>query len=185
MVKVRDVLADAADLTSDGALADRLREGIPSEGEEEKKRKALLRAYNAVMGVTCAEFFPPRRREKVGGDKIFFADLDEVATRIVAAYDGEGNGIGAVVCPTYAVARGAAEIEYEYFPSEKGEEDEHPFDERKLGVRAFAYGVAAEYCLIAGRYEESANWEGKYRAACAGRLTRRRAGKIPARTWGL
>ena len=184
-MKVRDVMAEAADLVCDDGLGDKIRLNEETSGEDERKRKILLRAYNTVLNEMCTEYLPLRTRENVGEGKIFYADLSYDPVRIVAAYDDEGRKISVCACPTYAVAAGAKEIEYEYIPSAKGEADDHPYDGTRVGSRVFAYGIAAEYCLVTARYEESTNWDEKYRGAATGCLTRKGAKRIPARTWGL
>ena len=137
-MKVRDVMAEAADLVCDDGLGDKIRQDAETSGEDERRRKILLRAYNTVLNEMCTEYLPLRTREKVGEGKIFYADLTYDPVRIVAAYDD-----------------------------------------------VFAYGIAAEYCLVTARYEESTNWDEKYRGAATGCLTRKGAKRIPARTWGL
>ena len=53
-------------------------------------------------------------------------------------------------------------VEYYYIPSRKNIDDVSDFTSTPIKNRALAYGVATEFLLIEGAYEESMVWHEKY-----------------------
>ena len=72
-------------------------------------------------------------------------------------------------------------ILYSYTPPEKALDGES--DYATLSTRLFGYGMAMNYALIMGLYEEASVWDKKYKEALEAAYRIRGAAVIRAREW--
>ena len=79
---------------------------------------------------------------------------------------------------------GVYTVKYLYAPAPKALTDESDFPGYPIGERMLAYGIASEYCLIAGDVEAAESWESRYRAEIERfRPYEKAKGTIPSRYW--
>ena len=107
----------------------------------------------------------------------------------------EGSDLTIITCgtPTLQALEAAKDLEaegiritvrYMYCPVKKTISDESDYSGYPVGERLMSYGAAAEYCLIEGAFEDSENWEKRYRDEIARHRPYEKAeGYIPARKW--
>ena len=78
-------------------------------------------------------------------------------------------------------------VEYEYAPDKVGLDDEICYMEKDVPVRVIAYGVAAEYCITEGDFDQAVMWHKRYTDAisdiCVPKNTR--AAKRKQRTFSI
>ncbi len=154
-----------------------------TDGEAETL--ALLRCFNLVENELALDYLPLTAEEEVASDTgaIAFSALSKPAVRVVKVTDEWGNEAPFKLYPDkLKTLPGAVKIEYTYTPTEK-DLNGVPDDTRRTSIRLFAFGVAAEYCLATGAYEESAVWDKKYKEAIEATYRCLKARKIQSRRW--
>ncbi|MBQ8374914.1 MAG: hypothetical protein IJX98_04995 [Clostridia bacterium] len=180
---VKEIIVKAAELLG---LSD-LVEGYFSSGSEDGKKAvdALVGCYNLVESELAIDYLPLVCEDEVKTDTgaVYFTKLRKNASRILSVCDQNGNAVEWKLFPEYILAQaGKLVVRYAYAPTEKNLDDDGEY-QSVASVRLFAYGVAAEYCLIAGLYEESAVWENKYRAAIQAAYKAKPSKVMKARRW--
>ena len=165
---------------------DELLNGYFTNGNEEgeKAAQALLSCLYLVETELASEYFPLRFEETLTSNgKIEFEAFTHKPLCVLSVADSGGKEAAAVIFPTYIkVKNGAYNVSYTYAPDKKELDDDLPFD-ACVTAALVAYGVAAEYCLLAGLYEEAAVWEKKYKQAIRGAKPKARGGAMRAREW--
>lgn len=162
------------------ALAETLLGLNPSSSDEESalREKELLTAANLVVNELSSEYLPLIRTETqdARGGKIYYSALNEQPIEILAVRRvGEERRAEYRVMPVYlSLQNGTYEVEYRYYPKEKTANDICDYDETRLPKRVIAYGTAAEYCLMQGRYGECALWDKRYKDSLSGYCRPRR-----------
>lgn len=180
---VKEVLTAAA---FELGMADEVQaylDGSSQTGEADTEN--LLRCFNLVENELALEYLPLFAEEEVVTDTgvVFFSELSRSAVRIVRVTDAWGNETAFKLCPEYLKTQpGKVKIGYTYTPQEKGLDGESDFT-RFVSVRLFAYGIAAEYSLASGMFEEAAVWDKKYKDAIATAYRAKPRGKIKSRRW--
>ena len=74
-------------------------------------------------------------------------------------------------------------VEYSYSPDKKGLDDECDFSKTQIKERVLAYGIATEFCLIKGMYEEASLWHDKYTDALKNALSNKKSQIVKGRVW--
>ena len=108
---------------------------------------------------------------------------------IVSIVESEGK-VDFKVYPTYVLCELASDspitlsVKYTYLPDfpDIATTDLEDFY-GKMTPRTFAYGVAAEYSLISGMYEEANIWDKRFKESVLAVYHKKREMKIPPRRW--
>ena len=151
-------------------------------GEEGAQR--LLKCFNLVENELALDYLPLFAEQKVVNEngKVDFLLLQKNAVRIVSVKNEAGESVKFRLFPKYLeTPKGALTIVYSYIPPEKQMGDES--DYVTLSVRLFAYGMAMNYALLMGLYEEAAVWEKKYKEALEAAYRIRGAAVVRSRRW--
>ncbi len=190
---VKDVIKQAAFLLDKEALLQYL--DTPSEdvstaftdeeiADFEKTVNSLLRCFNIVENEVAIDYLPltaEARMESEDG-KLLFTAFARSMVSVLSVTDEYGNPVGYAVYPEYVkTQKGKVVVTYSYAPEMKALTSESDFS--RIPERIFSYGVACEYCLIGGLYDEAVVWDKKYKDAllCAQSLSRPRV--IRSRRW--
>lgn len=159
-------------------------QGENSDGARETEN--LLRCFNLVENELALDYLPLVREEEFQTQTgvLFFSELSRAAVRVLKVTDKWGNEAAFRLFPEYLKTEAQeGTVRYSYAPAQKGLEDESDFT-FPASPRLFGYGIAAEYCLANGLFEESAVWEQKYKAAIVAAYRNGRGnGKIQSRRW--
>ncbi len=150
-----------------------------------------LSAVNSLTGLTnlviaelAASYVPMTCTETVQTDdgKIVFASLTHNVTRILSVKNSFGHDAEFKLYPEYIkVFGGEYTVEYEYAPANYGLNDAVGFN-GKITAALLGYGVAAEYCITQGRFEESLLWRQRY-AAGVERVALPKCKTLKGRCW--
>ena len=145
---------------------------------------SLTRLSNLVISELAASYVPMVCIETVlaTDGKIVFANLTQNVTRIISVKNQFGYDAEFRLYPEYLkVFGGEYTVEYEYAPANYGINDSVGF---KSAVTAalLGYGVAAEYCVTQGRFEEAILWRKRYTAGVE-RIALPKSAKIKGRCW--
>ena len=165
---VKDVILAAAEGIGIQEKVKAFAESGSSEGK--KETEILVQCFNRVENEVALDFLPlyvEDETECVGG-KVSYASLSKKAVRILQVTQN-GERIKFRLFPDYLeiAASGFVKVFYSYAPEKKKLNDESDF-KTLVSDRTFADGVAAEYCLATGLFEEAQIWDKKYKdSLCA------------------
>lgn len=185
---IKDIIKDTARILGDETLYAALSDTAQKLSDENKaKTNVFLKCYNDTLFEVATEYYPIAKEEKIQSGKTLFSSLSETPLRIKSVRGQSGTALvfsmGEDYLETEKVA-GELTVVYDYIPSEKTADGDFDYEKTPLGKTVFCYGIAAEYCMIGGRYSEASNWESKFKNAIAGVLPKKRAGKITtSRVW--
>ena len=124
----------------------------------------LTRLSNLVIMELASSYVPMVCIETVNSQdgKIIFANLTHNATRILSVKNEFGYDAEFKLYPEYVkVFGGTYTVEYEYAPSNYSLNDTVGFND-KITAALLGYGVAAEYCVTQGMFEEAVLWRTRY-----------------------
>lgn len=138
----------------------------PSSSDAVRREAELVaRCVNLCIAQTAAEYAPFLAEETVEAPNgtVEFSALSHDAADIVSAEDLSGNRLKIKLYPGYfRTSPGTVKVRYSYYPGKFSEEDEVCFGDRRVSEGLLAYGAAAEYCLVAGLFDEAVIWNEKY-----------------------
>ena len=124
----------------------------------------LTRLANLTVSELAASYVPMVCSEEVETEdgKIVFANLTNNITRILTVKNQFGHDAEFKIFPEYIkVFGGRYTVEYEYAPANYGLTDSVGFN-NKITAALLGYGVAAEFCITEGRFEEAVLWRKRY-----------------------
>lgn len=131
-----------------------------------KRERALIeRCVNLAIAQTASEYAPLRAEAEIYTENglVEFSALEKNAADLVRVTDRYGNDLAVKYYTDYfKTAPGTIRVEYTYLPDRCAADDEAPLGDRRITASLVAFGAAAEYCLIAGLYDEAAAWNEKY-----------------------
>ena len=145
----------------------------------------MLTCYNLVENELALDYLPVTAEDEVLTDTgvVYFTELAKRVVRIVRITDAWGNETPFTLFPEYVKTQpGKVKIAYTYVPNEK-ELDGECEHTRYVSARLMAYGIAAEYSLACGLFEDAAVWDKKYKDAIAAAYRARPKAKITSRRW--
>ncbi len=151
----------------------------------EADTEALLRCFNLVENELALDYLPLYAEETLVTDTgcVYYNEFSRTAVRVVKVEDEWGNEVPFKLFPEYLKTQGGKLlIRYAYAPNKKmlnGESDYRVH----ASVRLFAYGIAAEYSLSVGLFEEAAVWDKKYKDAIAAAYRANPCRIIQSRRW--
>ncbi|MBQ8428205.1 MAG: hypothetical protein IJX18_03005 [Clostridia bacterium] len=183
-MKVNEMIIAAAELIGDNA-ATAVKTYLESGAGDEALTNELLRCFNVIEHELAVDFLPIKTEETVETDTgaIVYNALSKKAVQIVKVLDEWGMAVRYDTYGEYLKTRvGKVTVVYTYEPEEKSLGGESDF-QRVASKRLFAYGMAAEYCLKAGLYDEAAVWDKKYKEAVEAAYKQSPGKNIRRRLW--
>ncbi len=157
--------------------------GTSTDGEAQAK--VLLRCFNLVENEVALDYLPLLAEDEMETETgvIHYAALSREAARVVGVWDEWGNTVPFTLFPDYLKTQpNKVRVRYTYLPKEKSFKDKSDFT-LQASVRLFAYGVAAEYALASGLFEEAAVWDQKYKDAIKAAYCAQPSRRIRSRRW--
>ena len=145
---------------------------------------SLTRLSNLVISELAASYMPMTFAETVetSDGKILFSELTYNITRVLSVKNEFGLDAEFKLLPEYIkVFGGSYTVEYEYAPSNYGLNATVGFN-NKITAALLGYGVAAEYCVTQGRFEEAVLWRQRYTAGVE-RVALPKGSTIKGRCW--
>ena len=164
-MKIKDIITATAALLNQHDVIGYLEETVNDPSAETLSKIDLeMRLLNLVLSELAAGYVPMVYKEEMTAEngKIEYADLKYSATRILSIEDASGEKASYVQHPSYIeICDGVYTVEYEHSPASFALEETVNMGERIL-PSLIAYGVAAEYCITQGRFEEAVMWRKRY-----------------------
>lgn len=150
-----------------------------------KKAELLLDCFNLVENEVALDYLPLYAEDDVYTETgaVLYETLSRSVVRVLRVADEWGNPAQFTLFPDRLQAQpGKLKIAYTYTPEKKEIFDESDF-RAQVSTRLLAYGVATEYTLATGLYEESAVWDKKYKDAIAAAYHARPSVRMRSRRW--
>lgn len=147
--------------------------------------EVLLQCYNVVENELALDYLPLTAEEEVYTltGAVEFSAFSRRAVRILSVTDENGEKVKYRMFAQYLKAQaGDLKITYIYEPNEKTIEDECECAPA-VSTRMLAYGMAAEYCLRMGMYEEADVWSKKYKDAIEAAYKATPCKRVSSRRW--
>ena len=182
-MKVKDVIINAARLVLKDETADKYAADESLDSEEEKAIKQLIRAYNLVLKEVATDYLPLTLTEERSGGMVEFSSFSNYPLKILSVRRKDEKIDFEIKNSAMVLPKGEGfSISYSYLPNDQTPSDDFPYENKRVEDRAFCYGVASEFCLMNGRYDEAGNWDSKYRRA-VDTVFKHSAKKIKGRSW--
>ncbi len=170
---------------SDGVEVVSVKAGETDVADGKKLAEALLRCFNIVESELAVDYLPLFAEEEMETETgvVYYSELARSAVRVVKVTDAWGNETPFKLFPEYLKTQaGKVKIRYTYAPQEKTLDGSSDFL-LYASVRLFAYGIAAEYSLSCGYFEDAAVWDKKYKDAIAAAYRKKPCKRIQSRRW--
>lgn len=143
-----------------------------------KDQGLLLKCYNLVEQELATDYFPILEVDKHFNvdDKIYYKDFSRKAYRIKGIQDFRGDSVQYIIKPEYLELKknydgGTFFVKYYYLPEEKTLYSHSTYGAEYLHI--LKYGIAAEYCLANGDFEQAKIYSDKYKERIKAKRPRR------------
>jgi hypothetical protein len=131
-------------------------------------RNNLVRCYNLVEQELATDYFPLLEVEKFFHveDKIYYKDFSRNAYMIKGIQDFRGDKVNYILRSEYLELQknynsGTFFVKYYYIPEEKELHSYCTYVAEYISI--LKYGIAAEYCLVNGDFEQAKIYSDKYK----------------------
>ena len=182
-MKVKEIILTAANELGMGAEIAAYFNGAAPEYQEQAN--LFLQCFNLVENELALDYLPLYAEDEIETTTgtVKYTILRNDAVRILCVENEWGESIKFDLFADYLKTQpGLVKIRYTYTPQKKTISEDSDFT-LLASERLLAYGIAAEYTLATGRFEESAVWDKKYKAAINAAYELRPAKKIRSRRW--
>ena len=152
----------------------------------QKEVELLVTCYNVVAEEIASEYFKLKAVDTLVPDASGVCSLTSLTyapTEILKVYNTSGNQIKPVILQDKIVTLNNIMVEYSYIPPYKNLNDVSDYKNTCITKRVLSYGVATEFCLIKGSFEEASVWHQKYVDALKGVLRKTTLKKLKGRVW--
>ena len=148
---------------------------------------SLLRCYNLVENEIALDYFPLKTEDilALSGNVVPYSRLTHAPVTILSVKGESGVNIDFETRPARILLKaksGTVTVTYTYSPAEKQFKDSCELG-GNISARLLSFGVACEFCLSNGQFQEAAAWEKKYRDALRAANTQRRPIFVRSRRW--
>ena len=156
-----------------------LTETAKQEAEE------LLRCFNCVENELALDYLPLYAETEVETETGFidYKVFPNAIVRVLRVRDESGTAVDFKLFPNgIKTVNGKVTINYTYAPAQKALTEYSDFV-AQASKRLLAYGVAAEYALVAGDFESAAVWDKKYKDAVEAAYRSKPSRILRSRRW--
>ena len=162
---VKEILLASAGLLGKGDEVKAYLDGTSLDAQADVEN--LLRCFQLVENELALDYLPLHAEEEIQTQTgaIFFDEFTRAPVRILRVCDEGGKSCTFKLFPEYVKTQsGKVKVTYTYAPNEKTLDGESDY-KAQASVRLFAYGIAAEYALASGMFEDASVWDKKYKDA--------------------
>lgn len=165
-------------------IAEEVKAFLSGESEVGKKNcEVLLACFNLVENELALDYLPLIAEDEMQTETgcIEYSALKHAPVRVTKVTDEWEQSIPFKIFPAYLKTQpGKARVHYTYAPESKTLEDESDF---LSSARLFSYGMASEYCMATGLFEEASVWDKKYKEAIESAYRAQPCARIRSRRW--
>jgi hypothetical protein len=151
-----------------------------------KNLELLVRCLNLVYNELASDYVPLKHSEEVlvEDGEIDINTLEKRLISVLKLANKDGKNVKYKVYPTaIKIENGTYDLEYSYLPNEVELTDSIEEFGGKLTERIIAYGVASEYTLISGLFDEAELWKKRFLDSLIVATGKKSEIKMPARRW--
>lgn len=163
-MKVKDIIImTAAELGLLESVQAHLDGGENSVGA--RAAELLLTCFNLVENELALDYLPLLAEDELTSatGAVEYSALEYPVVKVLSVENEWGDSVKFKLFPTYLKTQaGKVKITYTYTPKEKGMDEASDYM-TQVSKRLFVYGMAAEYLLATGQFEEAAAWDRKYK----------------------
>ena len=163
---IKDILKATCAMVGREDVLDYLNGNTSTTGEDTLDTVNIMTALaNLVIGELAGTFIPMVKRESVvvSDRKVRYADLAERCLRVLAVYNANGEKVYYKHTPEYIVVdESTVTIEYEYNPPNYDLNSEIGYREEDISTATLSYGLAAEFSISRGSFDEAVMWHERY-----------------------
>ncbi|MDE7158113.1 MAG: hypothetical protein K2N74_00910 [Clostridiales bacterium] len=184
MISVREVITLAAKALGRDDLCGAINEaGSQPSGEV----ASLLHCFNMIENEIALDYFPLKHTETFStvDNGVLYQSFSKSPISIISVRSETGEELSYELRADKLVLSAFAArvvITYCYIPQSKTLQSVSDFTV-KVSPRLMAYGVACEFCLTTGKFQEAAMWESKYKDALRAANILRRTLRTRSRRW--
>ena len=161
----KEIVIAAANLLDKADVAAYLEGGTETSAQTAREAEIIARCVNLTIAQTAAEYAPFMDEKTVETENgvISYETFGTNVTEILSAEDTAGNRLKIRYGAGYIrTTPGTVKVKYSYLPEKFAGTDEVNFTDRRVSEGLIAYGAAAEYCLVAGLFDEAIVWNERY-----------------------
>ena len=132
-----------------------------------KNAELLTTCFHLVENELAIDYLPLINEETYSTEtgQILYSWLQKRVLRVLEVRNLQGDSLPFKIFPKYLTTQpSTVRVKYTFVPEEKDIEGECEYGEN-VSKRLLAFGVATEYCLAMGLFEEAAVWDRKYKDA--------------------
>ena len=184
MISVREVITLAAKALGRDDLCGAINEARDQPSGEVA---TLLHCFNMIENEIALDYFPLKLTETFstvdGG--VLYQRFAKSPISIISVCSETGEELSYELRADKLVLSALAArvvITYSYIPAIKALDGISEF-KMKVSARLMAYGVACEFCLSSGKFQEAAMWESKYKDALRAANILRRTLRTRSSRW--
>ena len=163
---VKDIIKTTSSMLNREDVLDYLNDKTQDVGQDTLPTiNLLVNLLNLVVSELAGTFIPMIKSEeiKVNSNKIYYSDLEEKCIKVLCVYDDKGNKLDFEQSVEFIyVNADCAVVEYEFVPPNYDLESQIGYKESDITSSALSYGLASEYCICKGSFEEAVMWHERY-----------------------
>ena len=125
----------------------------------------LVGLANLVINELSCTYIPMVKLETVSVEsgKIYYGNLSEKVLHVREVYSSLGTPVSYTETAKYiAVDLNKVDVEYEYAPKTLGIDEQTGYEEKDVPARVLSYGVAAEFAISEGRFDDAVTFHKRY-----------------------
>ncbi len=146
----------------------------------------LLSSYNILIEEIATETLKLNYLEKltVNDGVLSYANFKYNPIQIISVKNDKMQDVNYKILPTEIITdESEVYCEYSYVPALKGLEDDCEIVGAFIPKTTLAYGIASEFCLIKGMFEEASVWHQKYVNGLTKLVKPKKCKKLNVRKW--
>lgn len=125
----------------------------------------LVDLVNLVINELATSFVPLVKVEQKTPDyngRIYYKNLSQTPLKILKVTDLSGKAVECLQSIEYIKVQSTVQIEYEYLPKNATIAEQCPYSEKEISLAVLAFGVAAEFSIVEGSFEEAVMWHKRF-----------------------
>ena len=136
-----------------------------SDSDTKRAVDNMIELLNLVVNELCVTYVPMIKTEKVQSinGKVEYKNLSERPIKIYQALDFNGEKLSFNAKPLYlTTSNDVKSVEYSFIPEQYGYEDQIGYTEKDISIRALAFGLCSEFCIVEGEFDKAVVWHERY-----------------------
>lgn len=184
---IKEILSLSALEIGRDDLVDYFNGGAETSGQSQASADAdkMFACYKLVVSELSEEFYPLTKTETLTSEskRYYYSQFSITPIEIKAVYVGDKK-VDYTVTPFYfSCDYDSVSVVYEYYPSATSIAEECPYANTKISGRIVALGVAREFLLVQGLYDQAVIFSERFTNALSSVLVSKGCGRIKARGW--